>query len=94
MPENEKLPAIVARIDERTAHIQEDVKELKSTCTDLKTTVGRHSEALATIRERIGNSNCNSTPRSFTKKQKVGIGGGIGAVVGGVIAFLIEYFRH
>lgn len=98
MAQSEKLPAIVARIDERTAHIQEDVKELKGTCTELATTVGKHSEDLATIKERIGNSNdqsnCHSTPHSFTKKQKAGIVGTVVAIISTVIAFLADYFRH
>jgi chromosome segregation ATPase len=88
----EKLPVIVARIDERTAHIQEDVKELKSTCTELKTTVGKHSEDLATIKERINSSNCNST--TLTRKQKISAGGVIVTFVTAVIATITEYFRH
>jgi len=88
----EKLPSIVARIDERTAHIQEDVKELKGTCSELKTTVGRHSEDLATIKERIGNPDSNH--HSLSKKQKAGIGGAVVAIISTIIAFLADYFRH
>jgi uncharacterized coiled-coil protein SlyX len=89
----EKLPAIVARIDERTAHIQEDVKELKGTVGELKTTVGKHSEDLATIKEKISSTNCQSSS-GLSKKQKAGIGGAVAGIITAIIAFLTDYFRH
>ncbi|MGA2669967.1 MAG: hypothetical protein ABSF21_00900 [Dehalococcoidia bacterium] len=91
----EKLPAIVARIDERTAHIQEDVKEVKETAIELKKVVIKHGEDLATIKERIGNSNCDSNHHSLSKKQKAGIGGAVAAIISAIITFLTHYFsRH
>jgi DNA anti-recombination protein RmuC len=84
------LQAIVARIDERTAHIQEDVKEIKNTATELKATVIKHGEHLVSIEERIKNGNSNH--HSFTKKQKAGIGGAVAGIITAIIAFLTNYF--
>jgi len=83
------LQAMVARIDERTKGIKDDVGELKNTCMALERTVNGHSAQLATITEQIKNSN-----HGLSKRQTAGIGGGAGAVIGGVIAFLIEFFKH
>lgn len=86
----ERLPAIVARIDERTAHIQEDVKELKGTIIELKTTVGKHGEKLATIEERIKNGNRTV----LSRKQKASATGVIVAFIAAIIAAVTEYFRR
>ena len=82
------LDAMVARIDERTEHIQEDVRDLKVGLTKVVDTVKEHGEQLASIKTEIGNNH------GLSKRQTAGIGAGAGAVIGGVIAFLVEVFKH
>ena len=85
------LQAIVARIDERTEHIQEDVGELKTTCKALEQTINRHSTQLATITEQI--KGANGSNHGLTRKQTAGIGGAAG-VIASILVAIIEYFRH
>lgn len=82
----EKLPAIVARIDERTKHIQDDITEVKGTCKCLTETVNKHSEQLAIIIETPNHTGLN-------RKQTAWIGGASGLLASVIIA-VIEYFRH
>lgn len=84
------LSEMLGRIDERTAHIQEDVKELKGTVIELKTTVGKHGEKLATIEERIKNGNHTV----LSRKQKASATGVIVAFIAAIIAAVTEYFRR
>lgn len=83
----DKLEVMVARIDERTGNIQEDVAELKGDVKKLSNTVNEHSEQLATINERIKN---NHSP---SRKQTLGFGG-LGGVITGATIVIIEYFRN
>jgi hypothetical protein len=83
------LQAMVARIDERTEHIQEDVKDLKVGLAKVVDTVNAHSTQLSAIEEKVKNSN-----NGLSRRQMAGIGGGAGAAIGGAIAFLIEWFKH
>ena len=82
------LQAMVARIDERTEHIQEDVKDLKNTCEGLTQTINCHSQELACIETEIGKNH------GLSRRQTAGIGAGAGALIGGAIAFLIDFFSH
>jgi hypothetical protein len=82
------LEAMVARIDERTEHIQTDIIDLKNTCMALTTTVNGHSTQLAGIEEKIKSPNCG-----LNKRQTAGIGGAAGLFASAIIA-IIEYFRH
>jgi len=82
------LQAMVARIDERTKGIKDDVGELKNTCMALERTVNGHSAQLATITEQIKNSN-----HGLSRRQTAGIGGAAG-VIASIIVAIIEYFRH
>jgi uncharacterized protein YkvS len=84
----EKLPAIVARIDERTANIQKDVIELKVGLAKVVDTVNGHSTQLATITEQIKDSN-----HGLSRRQTAGIGGAAG-VIASILVAIIEYFRH
>jgi uncharacterized protein YoxC len=86
----DELQAMVARIDERTEHMQEDIAEVKETCKCLTKTVNDHSEKLSVIKERLnGASNC----QSLTKKQKASAGGAIVAFVAAVIVAITEWFK-
>ena len=82
------LQAMVARIDERTEHIQEDIKGLKAELTKVVDIVKDHGEQLASVKTEIRNNH------GLSKRQTAGLGGGAGAVIGGVIAFLIEFLKH
>jgi len=84
----EKLPAIVARIDERTEHIQADVIELKVGLAKVVNTVNEHSTQLATIAEQIKSPN-----HGLSRRQTAGIGGAAG-IIASIIVALIEFFRH
>jgi hypothetical protein len=86
------LQAMVARIDERTEHIQTDVAELKVNVKQLSETVNSHTEKLGIIKQRLDNQN-NYRPM-LTRKQKISTGGAIVAFVAAVIAAIIEYFKH
>jgi hypothetical protein len=85
------LSEMLGRIDERTRHIQEDVVELKDTCKSLTITVNQHSEDLATIKERIANS--NGCAPALTRKQKASAAGAIVAFVAAVITAVIQWFK-
>jgi pantothenate kinase len=82
------LQAMVARIDERTEHIQEDVKDLKVGLAKVVDTVNGHSTQLAAIDEKVKSSN-----NGLSKRQTVGIGGAAG-LIASVIVALIELLRH
>ena len=82
------LQAMVARIDERTEHIQEDVKDLKVGLAKVVETVNVHSTQLAAIDEKVKSSN-----NGLSKRQTVGIGGAAG-VIASILVAIIEYFRH
>jgi hypothetical protein len=82
------LEAMVARIDERTEHIQEDVKDLKDTCKALTITVNEHGTHLAGIEEKVKNGN-----NGLSRRQTAGIGGAAG-VIASILVAVIEYFRH
>ncbi|MCJ7759635.1 hypothetical protein MUP59_00630 [Candidatus Bathyarchaeota archaeon] len=85
------LQAMVARIDERTEHIQTDVAELKVDVKDLAQSVNSHTEKLAVIKQRLDSeNNC----QRLTTKQKAGAWGAIVAFVAAVIAAVAEYLRH
>ena len=83
----DSLEAMVARIDERTEHMEGDISELKKTCDGLSETVNKHSTQLATIKAGIGNSN------GLSKKQTAGIGGVAGFVVAAIVA-IADYFMR
>lgn len=87
----DNLEAMVARIDERTEHMEGDIKEVKDTCKCLTQAVGEHSKDLATIKEKIANSDCTPT---LTRKQKVSATTAIVAFVAALIAAIAEYFKH
>jgi hypothetical protein len=86
------LQAMVARIDERTEHIQTDVTDLKVDVKKLSETVNSHTEKLGIIKQRLDSEN-NCRP-VLTRKQKASAGGAIVAFVAAVIAAVGEYFRH
>jgi len=86
MPDD--LEVMVARIDERTKGIKDDVGELKTTCMELERTVNGHSTQLATIAEQIKNSN-----HGLSRRQTAGIGGAAG-VIASILVAVIEYFRR
>lgn len=86
----EALEAMVARIDERTAHMQEDIVEVKETCKCLTATVNDHSEKLGVIKERLnGATNCVT----LTRKQKGGAAGVFAAFVAAVIIAITEWIK-
>jgi len=82
------LEAMVARIDERTEHMEVDIRDLKKTFTGLSETVNRHSTELATIKVGIGNSN------GLSKRQTAGIGGAAGLVIAAIVAVVDYFMRH
>jgi len=82
------LQAIVARIDERTEHIQEDVKDLKVGLAKVVETVNGHSTQLAAIDEKVKSSN-----NGLSKRQTAGIGG-VAGLIASVIVALVELLRH
>ncbi len=84
------LAQTVARIDERTEHIQEDVKELKTTVAKVSETVNKHCEDLATIKSDI----TNFSRSGFNKRQVVGIGSAGGLIVGVIIAIIDFFVKH
>lgn len=84
------LQAMVARIDERTEHIQTDVGELKVDIKRLSETVNSHTEKLGIIKQRLDSENhC----QRLTTKQKASAWGAIVAFVAAVIAAVAQYFR-
>jgi hypothetical protein len=85
------LQAMVARIDERTEHIQTDVVELKVDVKQLAETVNSHTEKLGIIKQRLDSEN-NCQP-ALTRKQKAGAGGAIVAFVAAVIIAIGEWFK-
>ena len=82
------LEAMVARIDERTEHMEVDIRDLKETCTGLSETVNKHSTELATIKAGIGNSN------GLSKRQTAGIGGAAGFFIAAIVAVADYFMRH
>jgi len=89
---SDSLEAMVARIDERTEHMETDIKEVKAKCNSLSDTVGRHSTQLAAIETTIkNNGRCAPT---LSTKQKAGVGATVVGLITAAIAGLIEYFRH
>ena len=85
------LQAMVARIDERTEHIQTDVTDLKVNVAKLAETVNSHTEKLAIINQRLDSEN---NYQRLTTKQKVTAWGVIVTFVAAVIAAVTEYFKH
>jgi peptidoglycan hydrolase CwlO-like protein len=83
------LAEAVARIDERTGHIQGDVKELKATVGKVSETVNKHCADLAAIKTDIENLNHTG----LNRKQMVGIGSAGGLIVGAIIA-VIDFLMH
>jgi len=81
------LEAMVARIDERTEHMEIDIRDLKKTFTGLSETVNKHSTEIATIKAGTGNSN------GLSKRQTAGIGGAAGFVIAAIVA-VVDYFTR
>lgn len=84
------LQAMVARIDERTEHIQTDVGELKVDVKQLSETVNSHTEKLGIIKQRLDSENNCQT---LTRKQKASAGGAIIAFVAAVIVAITEWVK-
>lgn len=82
------LTEMVARIDERTAHMEGDITELKETCKGLSESVNGHSTKLAAMNEKLKNAN-----NGLSRRQTAGIGGGAGFIAAAVVA-VIEYFKR
>lgn len=82
------LNEMVARIDERTEHIQGDIQELNTNFKSLSETVNEHSTKLAAIGEKVKNGT-----NGLSRRQTAGIGGAAGLIASAAVA-VIEYFRH
>ena len=87
----DSLESMVARIDERTQNIGEDVKEVKQRCCDLTEKVEEHSEKLVRIETKLKSNGTSS----LSTKQKAGLWTGLVAFVTAIIVAVTEYFtRH
>ena len=82
------LEAMVARIDERTEHIQTDITDLKGDFAKLSDTVNEHSTELATIKAGIENNH------SLSKRQTAGIGGAAGFFIAAIVAVADYFMKH
>jgi hypothetical protein len=84
------LQAIVARIDERTEHMGEDIRDLKVSVGKVSELVTKHCEDLAVIKSDIENLN----HAGWNKKQVAGIGGVGGLITGAIIAIIDFFVKH